>query len=567
MQNMKKILFTTMLAVCTLSMQAQFSGSGAGTESYPYLITDANQLFEVRNDLNAFYKVMNDIDLGEWIKEDSPTQGWNPIGNETTPFNGVFDGNNKIIKGLFINKPTMDCVGLFGAVRFGIIKNVCLLNPQIKGANHVGGIVGKMIITGIPVVGGNVLSGGSISGNSYVGGIVGSAIHDTNESYTSSAITTISLIQGNGCYSNISANNYGGGICGAASGALGKPENYASARFSRCVEISDNRQEGQVNVLFSNGSGGIVGAVAKPTGQRLYTYSGSTWDLGLYSYVKVVRNVSSGVIRGGANVGGVIGDCTTPIESFSLKSSVTNNVCAADTIATGAGNVFRITNYNWTNNYGCSNTIMLVNNKEVTPNDDGYNGASYGMKTLSRQSTYSGMGFDFEQLWTIVEGMTLPYSVCQSKPASVTSFVSGSKSTMTGTAEGNGTVYVCALNKDNTEAIPLTEAPVVDGVWELQLGNVKKGTIAQVFFSAAGLMTSIPVYATAEASTNPSQQGKPGDANGDGVVDSADVTAIINYILGKPSSSFNKENADVTGDGEILIDDAVQTVQMIMDAQ
>ena len=58
-----------------------------------------------------------------------------------------------------------------------------------------------------------------------------------------------------------------------------------------------------------------------------------------------------------------------------------------------------------------------------------------------------------------------------------------------------------------------------------------------------------------------------GDANGDGVVDTADVTAIINYILGKPGASFNKENADVTGDGEILIDDAVQTVQLIMNAQ
>lgn len=566
---MKKILFTTMLAVCTLSMQAQFSGSGAGTESYPYLITDANQLFEVRNDLNAFYKVMNDIDLGEWIKEDSPTQGWNPIGNETTPFTGVFDGNNKIIKGLFINKPTLDCVGFFGAVKGGVIKNICLLNPYVVGNNHVGGVVGKMLIDNYCAseVIKNIISGGCIGGYNYVGGIVGSALYDKKSLYQSQDVIYVNKIKGNGCYSQVSANNYGGGICGAATGAIGEYWNFAEREFSLCVDISDNRQEGHLNAVAY--AGGILGALLNTTGDRQYqSYSWSDpFSIGLHSYVEIKRNVSSGVISGNRLVGGIVGDCIAPYAAYEKSTIVTNNVCASDTIATSSGDVFRITNYEWSNNYGSANTILLVNGKEVTPNDNGYNGASYGMKTLSRQSTYSGMGFDFEQLWSIVEGNTLPYSVCQSKPASVTSFIAGSKSTMTGTAEGNGTVYACSLNKDNTEAIPLTEAPVVDGVWELQLGNVKKGTIAQVFFSSASLMTSIPIYATAEASTNPSQQGKPSDANGDGVVDSADVTAIINYILGKPSSSFNKENADVTGDGEILIDDAVQTVQMIMDAQ
>ena len=566
---MRKIIMCLASVLFSMTMHAQFSGSGAGTENYPYLITDANQLFEVRNNLNAYYKVMNDIDLGEWIKEDSPAQGWNPIGNEATPFAGVFDGNNKIIKGLFINKPTVDGVGLFGAVKNAFIVNVCLLNPKVKGQNHVGGIAGKMLLDrySLSYIAGNVLSGGSIEGGSYVGGVVGSALYDKTYLYQASDIIVINGIEGNGCYSNVVGNSYVGGICGAASGAKGEYRNYAPKEYSICVNVSDNRQEGHIK--GQNSVGGILGAIVATTGDR--TYQSESWlnpySIGLHSYVEVKRNVSSGVINGSQLVGGIVGKCISPTESYGKSSIVTNNVCAADTLSTASGDVFRITNYNWSNNYGNSNTIMLINGKEVTPNDNGYNGASYGMKTLSRQSTYSGMGFDFEKLWSIVEGKTLPYSACQSKPASVTSFIAGSKSTMTGTAEGNGTVYICALNKDNTEAIPLTEAPVVDGAWELQLGNVTKGTIAQVFFSSADLMTSIPVYATAEASTSSSQQGKPGDANGDGVVDSADVTAIINYILGKPSSSFNKENADVTGDGEILIDDAVQTVQMIMDAQ
>ena len=58
-----------------------------------------------------------------------------------------------------------------------------------------------------------------------------------------------------------------------------------------------------------------------------------------------------------------------------------------------------------------------------------------------------------------------------------------------------------------------------------------------------------------------------GDSNSDSVVDAADVVCTTNYILGKPSSSFNEKNADVNIDGQILIDDAVGTVNIIMNEQ
>ena len=99
----------------------------------------------------------------------------------------------------------------------------------------------------------------------------------------------------------------------------------------------------------------------------------------------------------------------------------------------------------------------------------------------------------------------------------------------------------------------------------MTLGKTTEGTEAYVSAVTEGKMPSVFVRTKAVTVTVPDRVS--GDANGDGVVDSADVTAIINFILGKPSTSFNKENADVTGDGEILIDDAVQTVQLIMNAQ
>ena len=169
------------------------------------------------------------------------------------------------------------------------------------------------------------------------------------------------------------------------------------------------------------------------------------------------------------------------------------------------------------------------------------------------------MGDDFATQWYIVERQSFPYKFGQSAPCKVSSFASGSRGKITGTAEKNGIVYVF-IGKN------LYESYVVDGQWEVVLPNTSVGTEARVVVSTNGMMPSLFVKAIAEKS-HVVPDKTTADANGDGVVDSADVTAIINYILGKPSASFNMDNADVTGDGEILIDDAVQTVQMIMDAQ
>ena len=123
--------------------QAQFGGSGSGTASDPYLITNEDELFDVRNDLSANYKLMADLDLTEWIAEESPKQGWAPIGNSTTPFMGVFDGNYHSIKGLLIKRPDENYVGLFGVTRFATIKNTALIHPIIEGNSNIGMLIGN----------------------------------------------------------------------------------------------------------------------------------------------------------------------------------------------------------------------------------------------------------------------------------------------------------------------------------------------------------------------------------------------------------------------------------------
>ena len=56
-----------------------------------------------------------------------------------------------------------------------------------------------------------------------------------------------------------------------------------------------------------------------------------------------------------------------------------------------------------------------------------------------------------------------------------------------------------------------------------------------------------------------------GDVNGDGQVDIADVTAVVNRILGKNADTFSEENADVNGDGTITVADVTALVNIILE--
>ena len=101
---MKKWMSVFLVAIMIVSMlpmsvftvnaeTAEFAG-GKGTRPEPYLIKTKEQLNDVRNDLNAHYKLIADI---EFTNEDFSTNGdffnagsgWVPI----TGFKGSFNGN------------------------------------------------------------------------------------------------------------------------------------------------------------------------------------------------------------------------------------------------------------------------------------------------------------------------------------------------------------------------------------------------------------------------------------------------------------------------------------------
>ena len=71
----------TILLLCLLTSAtafAQFSGKGTGDKASPYQVTTAAQLDELRNCLKeeTYVKLMNDIDLTDYIAKKYPKEGW-----------------------------------------------------------------------------------------------------------------------------------------------------------------------------------------------------------------------------------------------------------------------------------------------------------------------------------------------------------------------------------------------------------------------------------------------------------------------------------------------------------
>ena len=58
--------------------------------------------------------------------------------------------------------------------------------------------------------------------------------------------------------------------------------------------------------------------------------------------------------------------------------------------------------------------------------------------------------------------------------------------------------------------------------------------------------------------------GLLGDVNEDGTVGIADVTTLIDYLLGTEVTPFNEDNADVAADGTITIADVTALIDLIL---
>ncbi len=266
---MKRLLtLVAMFLCCVATSFAQFSGSGSGTQSDPYLIFNPIQLNQLRNYLNksgVYFKLMADIDLTEFIENEYPSQGWLPVGTKSTPFKGILDGNEKTVSGLWINRPNSDYVGFFGSLS-GTVKNLTLKGNTISGQDYVG------LVSGSAGTVSDCIISGFVSGESYVGGCTGDGGSFTRVTSTVDVKGRTNYVGGisgrNGSFdyctvtnNYVTGNKYVGGICGDIDGQL----NINSCNVHSTVSGNDFLGDGGDFV------GGICGRIHTPSGERVNT--------------------------------------------------------------------------------------------------------------------------------------------------------------------------------------------------------------------------------------------------------------------------------------------------------
>ena len=176
---------------------------------------EACQGYELAADLDFDSDGDGDIDAADHSGAyHNSGAGWTPIGTSADPFTATFHGNGHTISSLFINRPSVSRVGLFGQLSGAALRNVGLVKVNITGQNRVGALAGG---TANSVSIANSYAAGPVSGDNYVGGLTGYLDGTITASYAAVPVA------GSGSYS--------GGLVGQLwSGAI--TAGYATAAVS-----------------------------------------------------------------------------------------------------------------------------------------------------------------------------------------------------------------------------------------------------------------------------------------------------------------------------------------------
>ena len=256
MKHTKK-LFVVLLSALMLLSCIPFAASAANEPTDWIEIYTYEDLDDVRYDLTANYKLMNDIDMTEWVKPggdyDYYGQGWNPIGSKDIyaddAFTGVFDGNGHTISGLRMNV-TKFPLGTGGDVFFGLFARVSgtVRNLTVAGSitvsdsknNYAGGITAFLNETGlIENCTNRVKLSVSGSGYQYVGGIAGRGYGTVKNCRNVASVYAYA--------SDSSYYSYAAGIVGIGSTDAPYPGNSTStlkAKIFNCVNAGDITAKG-----------------------------------------------------------------------------------------------------------------------------------------------------------------------------------------------------------------------------------------------------------------------------------------------------------------------------------
>ena len=236
----------------------------------------------IRDNLGSSYRLVRDLNFNDptsyesgsvnpdWTVADfssASDTGWEPIGTQSDPFTGIFEGNSYTIANLQINRDSASYVGLFGsAAASSLIHDIALVNVEIEGGSQTGGLVGN--------ANGEIRNNyttGKLSGGNNSGGLAGQSAGNIANSFSS-----VNVIGG--------SSNFIGGLVGIMTTGT----------------ITNSLARGTVS--GGNSVGGLVGENGSGT---------------------ITNSAASGTVSGAAKVGGLVGENKGIVRNSNAKGSVT----------------------------------------------------------------------------------------------------------------------------------------------------------------------------------------------------------------------------------------------------
>ena len=240
---------------------SNFAG-GTGSSMEPYQIKTPKQLVNMKNYPDAYFELMNDIDMNGY--------DWIPFA-----LNKGFNGNNYTISNITVSPyVTKDNVGMFTEIGSNsFVKNLTLSNISIKHPklNRIGAIAGHSsggTVTNCHI---KLTKELLIQGNDIVGGIIGSATGGMT--ITNCSVTGITSVV------TISGNKTVGGIVGSYTPSINSGEfsnNHVSA-----------------NIAAVSRGGGVIGQT-----ENTFTYSKLSYKGTLTAHAGTSNDDSFGGIVG-----------------------------------------------------------------------------------------------------------------------------------------------------------------------------------------------------------------------------------------------------------------------------
>lgn len=291
-------------------------------------------------------KLTKDIDL---------TEEWTPIGNsEAYAFEGTFDGDGFTVNNVSIENNTNSNVGFFGYLK-GTAINLSINGEITSFGRNIGGIAGQIVENATVE---NCINNANVTGNNKVGGIVGynnlGAVKETSNTGNIKGAFKVGGVVGENWGGTISESSNVGrltstsaGVGTYGTGGIAGRSVAESAQIKECYNLGVIRSANEC-------IGGVVGYVNAAGSSVISSYNtGSLTSTPIKSNFTLIsiggvvgtqgedgvvlkNNYNGGLIKGGNNVGGILGTYIADYDD-KITTYISNNYYLEDSAPSGVG--------------------------------------------------------------------------------------------------------------------------------------------------------------------------------------------------------------------------------------